>query len=303
MIDIGDKDIIKRECTAEGRIILRERTIEAIKRKNVKKGDVFEVAKTAIMNAVKSTPDIIPHCHSIPIEMVDVLFSFEKDSLICRCTVSTHSKTGVEMEALCGVMIGLLTVWDMVKYLEKDENGQYPYTSINEIKVLKKVKEHKVLSEKVDGIKWAFITVSDSRTEKDDISYFVASKILNEKNLEITFYSIVPNDKKKIMKCIHDALDVSDVVITSGGTGIGKKDMTIYAAEEIADKEIPGFGELFRMLSYKDVGVSAMLSKACAWKIKDKVLFCLPGSPDAVNLALKKIILPEIKHILWELRR
>lgn len=141
MIDITEKDIVKREAKASGKIFLKKETIEQIKNKEIKKGDVFETAKIAGINAVKQTQLLIPHCHQIPINFIDFEFKAGKDFIESVCHVKTEAKTGLEMEAIVGVSIALNTIWDMVKYLEKDENGQYPNTKITDVKVLEKIKE------------------------------------------------------------------------------------------------------------------------------------------------------------------
>jgi len=142
MIDISEKDSILRIATASGKIYLKKETIERIKTKAVKKGDVFTIAKIAAINAVKKVPDLIPLCHPIPISSVDIEYNYEGDNLIrVRCTVKSISKTGVEMEALMGVNIALLNIWDVVKMYEKDSKGQYPITVITEVKVDEKIKK------------------------------------------------------------------------------------------------------------------------------------------------------------------
>ena len=107
----------------------------------IKKGDPLLIAEVAAMNAAKQTHLLIPHCHQIPLNTVSVAFDISKDSILARCRVKTFARTGVEMEALVGVSIALNTLWDVVKYLEKDEGGQYPFTEITDIRVVKKVKE------------------------------------------------------------------------------------------------------------------------------------------------------------------
>ncbi len=145
MIDISEKDTIIRIATASGKIYLKKEVIERIKNKNVKKGDVFTIAKISTINAVKKVPDLIPLCHSIPITKVDVEFEFENENVIkVTCTVKSIAKTGVEMEALAGVNIALLNIWDVVKMYEKDERGQYPSTLISDIKVEEKIKQVRI---------------------------------------------------------------------------------------------------------------------------------------------------------------
>lgn len=141
MIDVSKKDIVHREAEAEGRIYLKMDTIKAIKEGRVKKGDPLAAAEISCILAVKKTPELIPLCHPIPLTSIDVNFDLEESSLRVWCRVTADYKTGVEMEALAGVTVGLLTVWDMVKYLEKDERGQYPSTSISEVRVIEKRKE------------------------------------------------------------------------------------------------------------------------------------------------------------------
>jgi len=140
MVDITAKPPVHRTATASGSIRLKKSTIEAVRSGQVKKGDVLATARLAAILAVKDTPRLIPLCHSIPITGIVVNFELEQEKIRAEVTVTSVGKTGVEMEALAGVAVALLNVWDMVKYLEKDETGNYPETEIGEIKVLEKKK-------------------------------------------------------------------------------------------------------------------------------------------------------------------
>ena len=140
MIDISSKDVVERTATASGEIKLKESTVDKINRKETKKGDVIETARIAGMQAAKRTWDTIPYCHQIPISSVNLEFNTQKNSIKVRCSVKAVYKTGVEMEAISCVQASLLTIWDMVKYFEKDENGQYPETQIRYVKVDSKAK-------------------------------------------------------------------------------------------------------------------------------------------------------------------
>ena len=141
MVNISEKPIVKRFAEAEGKIWLRLKTIEKIRNRLVEKGDVLSVASVAGILAAKRTWESIPLCHFIPLSEVDVSFSVSNEFITARCQVVGDYKTGVEMEALEGATTALLTIWDMVKYLEKDDAGQYPHTKIGEIRVLRKRKE------------------------------------------------------------------------------------------------------------------------------------------------------------------
>jgi cyclic pyranopterin phosphate synthase len=141
MIDVSDKEVVHREAEATGRIRLKPETIEKIRSGEIEKGDPLPAAEIACILAVKKTPELLPMCHPIPITSVDTEFIVTEDYIEARCRVTADYKTGVEMEALTGVATALLTIWDMVKYLEKDEDGQYPSTAITGVKVTEKRKD------------------------------------------------------------------------------------------------------------------------------------------------------------------
>lgn len=142
MIDISNKKIIPRIAKASGKIFLKKETIDRIKNKNVQKGDVITIAKISAINAVKKVPELIPLCHPIPINNVSVDIEIENENTInVTCIVKSFAQTGVEMEALMGVSVALLNIWDVIKMYEKDDYGQYSLTVINDIKVDEKIKE------------------------------------------------------------------------------------------------------------------------------------------------------------------
>jgi cyclic pyranopterin phosphate synthase len=140
MIDVTGKPVVRRMAEAAGKIILSPDTIKKMEEGEIKKGDPFLVAEVAAMNAAKQTHLLIPHCHQIPLDTVKVTFEIVEATVETTCLVRSQARTGVEMEALMGVSVALNTLWDMVKYLEKNEQGQYPSTMITDIRVLKKEK-------------------------------------------------------------------------------------------------------------------------------------------------------------------
>ena len=140
MVDVGNKEDTKRRATASGKVSMSSETIEALKKQELQKGDVLGVARVAGIQAAKKTSDLIPLCHSLAVNFVSVDFRIQESHVEIETIVEIFGKTGVEMEALCGVSTGLLCAWDMVKSLEKDEQGQYPSTQIREIQVLQKRK-------------------------------------------------------------------------------------------------------------------------------------------------------------------
>ena len=147
-------------------------------------------------------------------------------------------------------------------------------------------------------IKVAVVTVSTSRNRDTDISGKTILEMTEEKNLETVFYEIVPDDPDKIKDTFFKAVDSANCIIFNGGTGLTHDDCTIEAIKPLFEKSIDGFGELFRMKSYEEIGTRSLLSRAAAGIFEGKAVFCIPGSTGAVKLAMKEIILPEIRHIL-----
>ncbi len=152
---------------------------------------------------------------------------------------------------------------------------------------------------------FAVLTVSDTRNEETDESGRIAEELISNKGHQVLAYKIIGNDKSLIQTTVKEVLQNPEinVIVTIGGTGISKRDLTVEAVSELLDKKIEGFGELFRSLSYREIGEAAMISRATAGTINGKLVFCLPGSKNAVGLALNKLILPGLGHIIKEANR
>ncbi|BDG46155.1 MULTISPECIES: MogA/MoaB family molybdenum cofactor biosynthesis protein [Parageobacillus] len=166
------------------------------------------------------------------------------------------------------------------------------------------VTEHKKEAPRV--VRCKVITISDTRTIDTDKSGKLMIDLLKEAGHEVVSYEIVKDEKEAIRSAILRGCEQPDIdaVLTNGGTGIAKRDVTIETVKEIIEKEIVGFGELFRMLSYtEDIGSAAILSRAIAGVANDTAIFSTPGSSGAVRLAMMKLILPEISHVVREIRK
>jgi molybdenum cofactor biosynthesis protein B len=165
------------------------------------------------------------------------------------------------------------------------------------------VEEHK-RDQKAEAV-CALVVTSDVRRPETDETGEIAIRLLEGDGHTVVAHIIVKNDSEQIKEAIERLLEDEriKVVITSGGTGIGAKDMTVDTVTLLFDKRIEGFGELFRRLSFKEVGHSAILSRATAGVAAGKLIFCLPGSRNAVELALREIILPSLGHMIWEVER
>jgi molybdenum cofactor biosynthesis protein B len=164
--------------------------------------------------------------------------------------------------------------------------------------------EHKL--EAPHSVNCKVITISDTRNVEMDKSGNLIKMLLEESGHNVVDYEIVKDEKTLIRSSVLKGCETReiDVVLTNGGTGIAKRDVTIEAVQSVIEKEIPGFGELFRMLSYQeDIGSAAILSRAIAGVSMDTAIFAMPGSSGAVKLAMEKLILPELGHVVREIRK
>jgi molybdopterin adenylyltransferase len=158
------------------------------------------------------------------------------------------------------------------------------------------VHEHKDQAPK-KAFKIGVITATDSRTPETDQSGKLIRELLANAGHDVPYYEILPDAPEKIAAAIVSNLPNLDAIIVTGGTGITSRDQSVEAVKSLLDTELPGFGELFRMLSYQQIGSAAMLTRAIAGVRHHKFLAALPGSPEACRLAIEKLILPELAHI------
>lgn len=163
---------------------------------------------------------------------------------------------------------------------------------------------HKDHHEKAIGPVGVFvITVSDTRNEENDTSGALIREKLTAAGHIVSGYRIVPDDPSAIRELMSAPPPGTQALIVNGGTGISKRDSTFEAVEEMLDKKLPGFGELFRVLSFEEIGAAAMMSRAVAGVMRGIPVMSVPGSRGAVALAMEKLILPELAHFVWEANR
>ncbi|HVR95877.1 MAG TPA: molybdenum cofactor biosynthesis protein B [Thermoanaerobaculia bacterium] len=165
------------------------------------------------------------------------------------------------------------------------------------------VEQHRSAAPKALG--FAVVTVSDSRAREDDVSGRALRDLAQSAGHRVEGSGLVSDDVAAIRSAVREMLarPEVDVVLLTGGTGFSPRDVTVEAVAPLFDRPVEGFGELFRMLSYQQVGAAAMLSRAAAGLIGDRAVFLLPGSPKAVALAMETLILPEVGHLLGQARR
>lgn len=156
-----------------------------------------------------------------------------------------------------------------------------------------------------DHVRVAILTISDTRTPETDTGGDIIEELMREAGHEVTGRSIVKDDAPRLRTTLVDLLADSEVdaIITTGGTGIAARDTTYEVVDRMVEKKLDGFGEVFRMLSYEEVGAAAILSRAVAGTVGTKFIACLPGSRNGVRLAVEKLLAPEISHIVFELKK
>ncbi len=164
--------------------------------------------------------------------------------------------------------------------------------------------EHRQKATSQGSVPIAIVTVSDTRTSEDDTSGHLIRDLAIAAGHRVVDYCIVKDEPDQVVRALEEfAAGEARLIIFNGGTGISQRDRTYDVISKKLEKTLPGFGELFRMLSFEQVGAAAMLSRATAGVYKNRVVISTPGSPNAVQLALEKLILPEIQHLAWELIR
>jgi molybdenum cofactor biosynthesis protein B len=153
------------------------------------------------------------------------------------------------------------------------------------------------------NLKVGVITASDSRTPENDESGKLIRSLLEDAGHLVAYYAILPDDGEKISAALVSNLENLDAIIVNGGTGITARDNTTEVVKSLLDKELEGFGELFRMLSFQEIGAAAMISRAIAGVRHGKFVAALPGSPDACRLAMEKLLIPQLGHITYLLSK
>ncbi len=292
MIDVSSKFNTLRYAKAEGWILTDSEVVEKVKNKTVPKGDVLEISRAAGISAAKKTSEIIVFCHPVPVDWISVTFELFEDKIKVISEVKAVWKTGVEMEAITAVSSSLLNMYDMLKPLTNN-------LVITNIKVVEKkggksdFKDE--LSKKINA---AVLVISDSTYKKgrEDKSGKIIEEFLTNNSITVKFYEVLPDDKEKIKAKLLVLCDKEkiELVFTTGGTGLGPKDLTPEATTEVVEKQIPGISEAIRKYG-KDRTPYAMLSREIAGIRNQSLIINLPGSSRGVKESLQALF-PGLLH-------
>jgi cyclic pyranopterin phosphate synthase len=293
MVDITHKITTLRTAVAEAIVkVGSNETIKAVLEKRVPKGDVLEVSRTAGLFAVKNTSGVIPDCHPIPIEFTGIQFECLEDSIRIEVTVKTIYKTGVEVEAMHGASIVALTMYDMLKPIDKN-------VEISTVKLIHKKggKSDYGLKQNLN-LKVAILVCSDSVSvgKKNDSSGKAIAEKLQKLGLTISEYLIIPDEIQDIQSNVNKLCDVkTDLIILTGGTGLSDKDITPEAIIPLIDRRIPGIEEAIRSYGQQRTPFS-MLSRSVVGFKGNTLLMALPGSTNGAAESVDAVF-PSVLHL------
>jgi molybdenum cofactor biosynthesis protein MoaC len=289
MVDVTDKVVTTRIAKAEGKISMLPETILAIQNDALPKGNVLTTAKISGIQSAKKTAEIIPMCHQLNLSFVDIEFEMQDNVILIKSIVKTKEATGVEMEALSVVSSAALTIYDMCKAVDKT-------MIIGEIKLVKKIggkSDNAVEYRPNVGV----ITLSDSISsgQGEDKSGPILVDGFKNAGCSVDYQKVLPDGSEELVSTIQDWVNNDvELIITTGGTGLGPRDLTIETLEKIFDSKLPGVEQALHAYGRGKV-TTAMLSRLTAGVVDGAIVICLPGSTGAAKDALK-VLIPTIFH-------
>lgn len=299
MVNITHKSNTLRKAIAQAVVrVSSADTIRAIEQRKVPKGDVLEMAKTAGLFAAKRTSDMIPDCHPLPIEYTNIRYRIKEFAVFIEVEVHTIYKTGVEVEAMHAASVVALTMYDMLKPIDKG-------ISIESIQLLEKkggkTDYRKVVAE--NDLKAAVIVCSDSISsgEKEDRAGKTIIEKLKAYHVSVEDYLIIPDEKEKIQELVRQKCEAGiNMIILTGGTGVSPRDVTPEAVRPLLERPVPGIEEAIRNYG-QDRTPYSMLSRSVSGLIGNTLVLALPGSTKGAEESMDAVF-PAVMHIFRVLK-
>lgn len=295
MNDITHKNPSLRTATATAAVLCSTATIDLIKENKLPKGNLFDVARAAGLLGAKATPSLIPHCHPVPIEHLDIRFELqsegERGKVLIQVFAKTIYKTGIEIEAITAATVTALTVFDLLKPVDTA-------LEITGVKLLEKTggkSDRKKLSGA--GYTAAILVCSDSASQgkREDSSGKIIQAELEKQQMAIAEYKIIPDDIAEIQQQIKAWVKAGvQFIFTTGGTGLSPRDQVVEAVTPLLEKVADGVGEKMRQYGNERTPL-AMFSRSLAGSIGQTLVVCLPGSSNGAKESLDAI-LPAVFH-------
>ena len=294
MIDITHKPTTLREATAEATVsVSLAETITAVKEKRVPKGDVLEAARIAGLFGIKRTADMIPDCHPLPIEHAEVTFDVQPMSIVVTTRVRTIYRTGVEVEAMHGASVAALTIYDMLKPIDKG-------ISIERIRLVEKKGGKSDWKDAFDKApRAAVLIISDgvASGKKEDKAGATIIERLKKLGVEVVAQAVVEDEPDRIVMQVKTwALENFDLILTTGGTGLSPRDRTPEAIAPILDREVPGIMEAARAYGQERMPL-AIMSRGVAGMIGRTLVITLPGSTRGAQETMDALF-PFVLHVI-----
>ncbi|MCK6620579.1 MAG: bifunctional molybdenum cofactor biosynthesis protein MoaC/MoaB [Calditrichaceae bacterium] len=292
MIDVSPKFNTLRYAMAKGTLIAKAETIHRVIDRTVPKGDVLEVARAAGINAAKRCSDWMVFCHNLPLDWIDLKFEFEEDRIKVFAEAKAIWKTGVEMEALAAVAGALLNMYDMLKPLDEE-------LAISDVKLVKKKGGKSSFRDGfAEPLRAAVLVISDSTFagQREDKSGKIIQQFLEKQEVSVAVYEVLPDEKEQIRERLIQLADREkiDLLFTTGGTGLGPRDVTPEATREVIHKEIPGIAEALRKHG-KERTPYAMLSREVSGLRGNCLIVNLPGSSKGAQESMEALF-PGLLH-------
>jgi molybdenum cofactor biosynthesis protein MoaC len=297
MRDVSAKPNTLRTAKAAAILKVRASTIEAIRSGNLPKADPLGVARIAGIQAAKNTGLLIPYCHQVPLDHVEVTIALENSSITIATEVKAIWKTGVEMEALVAASASALTLYDMLKIIDDE-------MEITSVRLLRKTGGVSAISETGEGLRAAVIVTSDtvSGGTKEDVSGKLLVERLKALKMQVARYKVVPDETTIIEKELKELADGEkvDLIITTGGTGAGPRDVTPEATKSVISRRLEGVEETLRAYGQNRLA-TAMLSRGVVGLRGKTLIINLPGSRGGVEDGMSALF-PAVLHVFRMMR-